>query len=87
MRESLEWANTLPARPSNKNIIKNSNFPAGFSFLIHAANLTQKTRTHYLISCVKLTNMYGVNMCSIIEEEFLNGIRKFISNRTCNYLL
>ena len=58
----LECAHTSPARPSNKNIIKSNNYPAGYSFLIHAA-LTQNTETHYLISYVNLTNMYGVNMC------------------------
>ena len=62
MRESLECAHTTPARPSNKNyIIKINNFPVGFSFLIHAANVTQNTQTHCLISYVKLTNVYGVN--------------------------
>jgi hypothetical protein len=70
MRESLECAHATPARPSNKNIIKCNNFPAGFSFLIHAANLKQNTETHYLISYVKLTNVYGVNM-------FVTGMSKY----------
>jgi hypothetical protein len=78
VRESLEYAQASPARPSNKNIIKSKNFPDGFSFLIHAANLTQNTQTHYLISHVKLTNVYGVNMCErdvqILKMNFWMGM-------------
>lgn len=59
----MECANISPARPSNKNNIKSNNFPASFSFLIHAVNLTQTTQTHYLISHVKLTK------CTVSEGD------------------